>query len=241
MLTKLSAQLYSVRDYTEQDFVGTLKALSEMGYTGVEFAGYGGISAKEMLKNLKDLNLLAISAHVGMDNLKTNLEAEIEYLNTLDAKYIVCPFAPINSVESAKEHALIFNVIGEKCLKAGLVFAYHNHDHEFKLDNGQFPLEVLFNNVDNKYVKQQPDIYWVAYAGVDVNQYMVENVSRCPIIHLKQIENLQTKTNVDAGSGMIDFKYIIEIAKDAEFVYEQEKFVGTSLENMKKSFDYIMK
>ncbi|MGH4141004.1 hypothetical protein [Clostridium sp.] len=46
-----------------------------------------------MNKKLKELNLIALSAHVGINSLKDNLDAEIEYLNTLGAKYIVCPYA----------------------------------------------------------------------------------------------------------------------------------------------------
>ena len=240
MLNKLSAQLWSVQDYTSKDFFGTLEEIAKIGYTGVEFAGYKDILAKDMNKKLKELNLIALSAHVGIDKLKENLDAELEYLNTLGAKYIVCPGAGINSVESALEHAELFNKIGEQSAKAGLVFAYHNHDHEFKVDNGQYPLEVLFNNTDLKYVKQQPDVFWIAYAGLDVNEYMKKNISRCPIIHLKQLENNQTKRNVDAGSGILDFKYLIDLAQDIDFVYEQEEFIGTSLENMEKSFKSIM-
>lgn len=241
MLNKLSAQLWSVQDYTSKDFFGTLKQLSEVGYTGVEFAGYKDILAKDMNKKLKELNLIALSAHVGIGRLKENLDAELEYLNILGAKYIVCPHAEINTIESALEHAELFNKIGEQSAKAGLIFAYHNHAHEFKMDNGQYPLEVLFNNTDLRYVKQQPDVFWIAYAGLDVNKYMKKNISRCPVVHLKQLENNETKRNVDAGSGIIDFKYLIDLAPKADYIYEQEEFIGTSLENMKKSFEYIMK
>jgi len=240
MLNKLSAQLWSVQDYTSKDFFGTLEEISKIGYTGVEFAGYNDISAVDMNKKLKELNLTALSAHIGIDKLKSNLDSEIEYLLTLGAKYIVCPHAEINTIESALEHAEIFNKIGEKSASAGLTFAYHNHAHEFKMDKGQYPLEVLFNNTDIRYVKQQPDVFWIAYAGLNVNEYMKKNISRCPVIHLKQLENKITKKNVDAGSGIIDFKYIIELSNDTNFVYEQEEFVGTSMENMKKSFQFIM-
>ncbi|MGV8982011.1 sugar phosphate isomerase/epimerase family protein [Clostridium sp.] len=239
MLNKLSAQLWSVKDYTSSDFFGTLDEISKIGYTGVEFAGYKDIKAKDMNKKLKELKLIALSAHVGFDKLKDNLDGEIEYLNTLGAKYIVCPYAEINTIESALEHAEIFNKIGEKSAKAGLIFAYHNHAHELKLDNGQYPLEVLFNNIDSRYVKQQPDVFWIAYAGLDVKEYMKKNISRCPVIHLKQLENKITKRNVDAGSGVIDFNYLIDLSQNTDFVYEQEEFVGTSLENMEKSFKYI--
>ena len=241
MLNKLSAQLWSVQDYTSKDFFGTLEEIAKIGYTGVEFAGYKDILAKDVDKKLKELNLFALSAHVGLNSLKENLDAELEYLNTLGAKYIVCPHAEINTVDSALKHAELFNKIGEQSAKAGLIFAYHNHAHEFKMDNGKYPIDVLFNNTDLRYVKQQPDVFWVAYAGFDVNEYMKKNISRCPVIHLKQLENNETKRNVDAGSGIIDFKYMIDLAKDTDFVYEQEEFIGTSLENMEKSFKTIMK
>lgn len=240
MLNKLSAQLWSVQDYTNKDFFGTLKEISKIGYTGVEFAGYKDILAVDMNKKLKEFNLTALSAHIEIDKLKSNLDAEIEYLITLGAKYIVCPYAEINTIESAFEHAEIFNKIGEKSASAGLTFAYHNHAHEFKMDKGQYPLEVLFNNTDLRYVKQQPDVFWIAYAGLDVNEYMKKNIYRCPIIHLKQLEDKVTKRNVDAGSGIIDFKYLIDLSNDTDIVYEQEEFVGTSMENMKKSFQFIM-
>jgi len=239
MLKQLSAQLWSVQDYTRKDFFGTLEALAKIGYSGVEFAGYNGIAAKDMSAKLNELEMTAISAHVGIDLLKDNLDAEIEYLLNLGAKYIVCPGAQIDTVDQALKHVEIFNQIGEKCSKAGLTFAYHNHAHELKLDQGQYPLEVLFENTDPQYVKQQPDVFWIAYAGIDAIEYMKKNAARCPIIHLKQLENHETKRNVDAGNGIIDFGTLIELSKDADFVYEQEEFVGTSLENMEKSFEFI--
>ncbi|MBC7765595.1 MAG: sugar phosphate isomerase/epimerase [Hyphomonadaceae bacterium] len=240
MLKQLSLQLWSIKDYTGKDFFGTLEALAKMGYTGVEFAGYNGINAKDMNDKLKELGLTAISSHVGLDTLKNNLDAEIEYLLTVGAKYMICPQAPIDCVEQALAHVALFNQVGEKCAKAGLTFGYHNHAHEFKLDNGQVPLEVLFDNVNPLYVKQQPDVFWVEYAGLDAFDYVKKNVARCPIIHLKQLQNHETKENVDAGSGIIDFGALITLAKDADFVYEQEHFVGTSIENVQKSLDYIL-
>ena len=44
---KLGIQLYSVRDDAERDLDATLRALSEMGYEGVELAGFYGRSPAE--------------------------------------------------------------------------------------------------------------------------------------------------------------------------------------------------
>lgn len=238
-MNKIYAQLWSVQDYTAKDFFGTLKQLKDMGYAGVEFAGYGNIEAKTMKARLDELGLYGISSHVGIDRLTNNLEAEIEYLNVLGAKYIVCPGAEINNVENALKYAEIFTRIGERCKDAGLTFAYHNHAHEFVLDEGQYPLDVLFKNADSKYVQIQPDLFWVAYAGLNPIQYLIQNLDRIPVIHLKQIKDMETKANVDAGSGLIDFAEVIRLAPNADFVYEQEEFVGTSIENMEKSMKYF--
>jgi len=50
MLTELSAQLWSVQDYTSKDFFKTLEEISKIGYTGVEFAG---TSLENMEKSFK--------------------------------------------------------------------------------------------------------------------------------------------------------------------------------------------
>lgn len=240
MTRKISAQLWSVQDYTRKDFFGTLESLAKFGYTGVEFAGYGDIKAQEMKKKLDDLNLIALSAHVGIDALTTQLDAQIEYLLTVGSKYIVCPGAEVNSIENALKYAEIFNKIGEKTAQAGLTFAYHNHDYEFKLDQGHYPLEVLFDNVDRQFVKQQPDVFWVAYAGLDASAYLTKNIGRCPIIHLKQLENMTTKRNVNAGDGILDFKYLMDLSPTTDFVYEQEEYESDSLESMKLSIEAMV-
>ena len=49
--------------------MGTVKAVSEMGYDGVEFAGYYNYSAEELKKILEDLNLKVAGTHIGIDTL----------------------------------------------------------------------------------------------------------------------------------------------------------------------------
>ena len=42
-------QMYSVRDITKDNMEGALKALAEMGYKYVEFAGFFGIPAEKII------------------------------------------------------------------------------------------------------------------------------------------------------------------------------------------------
>ena len=50
---KVGLQLYSVRDEMSKDMDATLKKVKDMGYDYVEFAGYFGKTAKEVLDLLK--------------------------------------------------------------------------------------------------------------------------------------------------------------------------------------------
>ena len=52
-------QVYSARRAILRVLFGTLKALKEMGYDGVEFAGFYGHSAQEVRGMLDDLGLIA--------------------------------------------------------------------------------------------------------------------------------------------------------------------------------------
>lgn len=235
---KIYLQLWSVKDDTAANFFDALEKVAKMGYAGVEFAGFGGIFAEDMKKKLDELGLEGISAHIPYDQLTDHLEETIAYLKTIGASFIVCPGAEVNSVENAKKIATEFNRIGKVCKENGLRFGYHNHDFEFKMDDGQYPLEVLFENVDPEYVIQQPDVFWVQYAGLDALEYVRKNKGRCPIIHLKQ---LRGKDNVDAQDGTIDFAEIKKICEDAVFVYEQEEYpTGTPMECVAHSAEYLI-
>lgn len=235
----VNLQLWSLRDEAAKDFFGTLEKVAEMGYTGVEFAGFGDIPAEDMRKKLDELGLQGISAHVGLDKLSEDLDGVIQYMKTIGGQYIICPGADVNSVKNAEKLALEFNEIGRKCLEQGLKFGYHNHDFEFRIDEGQYPLDVLFDCVDPKYVIQEPDIFWVAYAGLDAMEYLAQHKDRCPIIHLKQINGNE---NVNAGDGHLDFKAVKDMCPNAIFVYEQEEYPGGApLECVKESAEYLLK
>ena len=236
---KIYLQLWSIKDETEKDFFAALEQVAALGYAGVEFAGFGGIPADRMKQKLDELGLEGISAHVGYDLLKNELEETLDYLKQIGARYVVCPAAEVNSVASAKRIAAEFDEIGRKCAEAGLVFGYHNHDGEFALDQGQYPLEVLFDSVDPRYVTQQPDLFWVEYAGLSCMDYLKAHKDRCPTIHLKQIRG---KDNVNAPDGTIDFAAVQEMCPDAVFIYEQEEYPGGSpMECVARSAEYLVK
>lgn len=237
---QLNAQLHSVKEDCEIDFIGTLTAIKEIGYTGVEFAGYYSMEAKKIKKVLDQIGLNALSAHIPLTRLRNNLEEEIDTLKILGAKYIVCPYSEMTSIEVALELANELTLIGDVCKNNGLIFLYHNHAHEFAKEQGKYLLDVFYAAVDSKVVRQEVDIYWLAYAGIDVYSYLEKHGKRNDLIHLKQIANMDTKLNVEASKGMIDFKKVMDMVPTAQFIYEQEKFVGSRMDAMANSLKFII-
>ena len=60
---RIGLQLYSIRDAMEKDMDAALKAVKEMGYDCVEFAGYFGKSAEEVKALLDKYGLECVSVH----------------------------------------------------------------------------------------------------------------------------------------------------------------------------------
>ena len=241
LLENFSVQLWSVRDVTKTDFAGTLKKLAEMGYTGVEFAGYGGLQAQEMKDILSANGLKSIGAHIGLDRLTGSLDEEIAYHKVLGSEYLICPHSKINTKDDALELAKTLTPVVGRISDAGFKFAYHNHDHELKKCCGDYILDSLFAALPAQAVMEL-DLFWVTYAGVDVYEYMEKHKERLKLVHVKQID--KDKKCVDLDRGIINYRDIIIKAKALgveQFILEQEEYEVSSMVSVKNDIDYIMK
>ena len=90
--SNVALQLYSVREEMEKDFFGTMKKVKEMGYSGVEFAGLYDHDPLEVKKMCEDLGLVALSAHVSLNELLGDLEGTLEWYKKVGCSYIVIPY-----------------------------------------------------------------------------------------------------------------------------------------------------
>ncbi len=241
LLKEFAIQLYSLKNETAQDFLGVLKKLSEIGYTKVEFAGYGNIDAKTMKKALDEYKIQSMGSHVGIERLRENFEFEVEYNKTIGTKYIVVPAYPMKTRDDALKAAEEMNLYTEKLNKEGFVVGYHNHEFEFVKADDEYLLDILFKNTKN--LCMELDLYWVSYAGVDALDYLFKNKEITKLLHLKQIKDFETKNCVDLNEGVLDFKEIITKALSygvEEFILEQEEFAVSPYVSVKNGFDHIM-
>ena len=238
----VAVQLYTLRDETSRDFAGTLEKVAEIGYKGVEFAGYGDMNSGKMKTLLDRLGLKAAGSHVGIDLLDKELDAVIDYSLEIGNTYIVCPWAEYASKDDYLKSAYAFNKIGEKCKKSGLQFCYHNHAHEFTAFDGEYGLDIIFNNTDPDLVKLELDTYWVQYAGLDPVGYMQKYKNRLPLIHQKDMSAGEDKGFTEVGNGIMDIAAIAKAGKELGsqwFIIEQDICTKLPLESVKISFENL--
>ncbi|HLX75479.1 MAG TPA: sugar phosphate isomerase/epimerase, partial [Terriglobales bacterium] len=187
-LGAIGLQLYTVRDQMAKDFEGTIAKVAATGYKETEFAGYFKRTPQQVKAVLERNHLVAPSAHIPVEELRAKLPQVIEAAHVIGHEYIVNPW--INeedrgSLDKWKKMAEFFNETGRKVKEAGLQFAHHNHDFEFKPTDGKVPYDLLLKETDPDLVKLEMDLYWITAAGQDPLKYFNEYPGRFPMLHVK--------------------------------------------------------
>ena len=78
MSFSVALQLYSIEDEMAKDFVHALEKVKEMGYEGVEFAGFFGKSAQQVKEVLNKTGLIPVAAHVPIGEMFTDTKKIME-------------------------------------------------------------------------------------------------------------------------------------------------------------------
>ena len=241
----IGIQLYSLREETEKDFVGTLEKVAKIGFEGVEFAGYGDLDAPTMKNHLDRLGLKPVSSHISLERLEDDLEGEIAYAKDLGMKHIVCPWATFEKgMEDIDDLANFLTKVGKRCQEEGITLSYHNHDHEFVKIGDKYILDLLFEKTIEGNLKAELDLCWVSRGGADVVEYVKKYSGRCPLIHAKDYIVEPKFRQVEVGTGLVDLEGVQKIAKDAGvkwIIVEQEEYTMDPFESIKISLDNLKK
>ncbi len=256
----IGVQLYSVRTDIAKDPIATTQAIAKAGYREVE--GYGmdvdkifGMSFSEYGKVLKDNGLKMPSSHCGV-NLKHYNETTKEITDDmkkivdgaakLGMKYVTCPFMNFNERPEIAKLVKVFQAMGEYCRKAGVRFAYHNHDFEYKDKgpDGRLITEWLLQEIDPKLMAMEMDIYWVAKANHNPLDWFRLYPGRWELCHAKDMAKTEKQETVEVGDGSIDFKNIFRQSRQAGLQYyivELEHYVTTPLAGVDKARKGLLK
>jgi sugar phosphate isomerase/epimerase len=187
--------------------------------------------------------LASPSTHIPLKFIQNSPNQIIDTALTIGHEYIVIPWIMPHqrSLYKYKEYIELFNTFGEQCQRAGLKFAYHNHDFEFEVIEGIRPMDLLIEETDNNLVSFELDLYWIIKAGEDPLRYIKKYPNRFPLWHIKDMDNDGSMR--DVGEGIIDFEEIFKLKKlsGLEHYYVEHDNTPNSLMTASKSFDALLK
>lgn len=244
-MVKTSLQLYSLKNETSKDFLGTLEKVAKMGYDGVEFAGFFDTPADVLKAKLDELGLEAQGAHTPLPVLEADLEGMIAYNKAIGNKYIVVPICQCKTKEEFYDFAQRMTVVNEKLKENGITLGFHNHAVELEYqEDGKYGFDII---VGDELI-YEPDVFWTDKAGIDTVAFLKKIGSRAPLIHLKDYKILEDGSFKDVafGVGDLDHKKIVDTAlefnKPQWLIIEWEGFEdGNDLEAVKISLDNLKK
>jgi sugar phosphate isomerase/epimerase len=251
---RVALQMYTLREETKADFAGTLGRVAELGYQGVELAGYGGMEAVALRALLDRLGLAAAGSHVRLERLEGALDEELAFARTLGCRDLVCPSVPEGRRETAEDYrrlAALLDAIGQRCRDAGARLSYHNHAFEFaRLPADQpaapgttaYALDLLLGWTDAELVKWEPDVYWIARAGEDPTAYLNAYAGRCPLVHIKDMAADADRSFAAVGAGTLPLAEICQAAElgGAEWlIVEQDRCAGPAIESVARSLETL--
>jgi sugar phosphate isomerase/epimerase len=242
----IGLQLYSVRTECEKDLPGTLKAVKEMGYEGVEFAGFYGRTAPELRAMLDALGLVCCGTHIGIENLLGEaLPGTIEFMHTLGNRFLIVPGLPEERRKSRAawlETAHLLNDVAASLKPHGMQTGYHNHTVEFHPLDGELPWDTFFGNTVPEVVMQF-DTGNAMNEGVDAVKWLGKYPGRATTVHLKDWSSKDDGAIL--GEGEADWPAIFALCegpcKTEWYIVEQEserfpplERVDRCLKNLKK-------
>ena len=236
-------QLYSVRDHMQEDAIGTLKRVKEIGYDNVELAGTAGLTPAECKAALDEIGLTAVSAHFGFDEVTQNTQNAIDTCKTLSTKHAVMPHTSGESKAEWIEKAQALDAAGAKLREAGIKLSYHNHAHEFEKYDGEYAFDLLYANSKPENLCAQIDTFWVKYGKEDPVAMINKYAGRCPLLHIKDMAPEGSKPIfAPVGQGTMDWPPILAAGKAAGaewYIVEQDDWATDSLEAARISAEFM--
>lgn len=153
----------------------------ELGFQGLEFLS-------PLTKEHKDL--LGEYQMKVIDTMEGPREdgslGDIDLLHSLGVRYAAgTNLVSFGNHQQALWAAERMNRVGKKLHENGIKLYYHNHTHEWRMDQGEYLVETLLKNTDPDYVCLQMDAGWAACAGVDPVAFVKKYPGRVEMMHVK--------------------------------------------------------
>jgi sugar phosphate isomerase/epimerase len=91
MKSPIALQLYTLREAAQKDYAAVVTKVAEIGYVGVETAGFPGTTAAGAARLYESLGLEVTSAHAPLP-LGDKKSEVLETMDALGCDHLVCPW-----------------------------------------------------------------------------------------------------------------------------------------------------
>ena len=244
MPAPISLQLYSLREQAAKDYAGTITRVADMGYVGVEPAGYPGTTVEDAARLYRNLDLQVGSAHLGLP-VGADKQSNIDQAGILGVQHMVSGKGPNDfaTLDLVKATCELFNEAAANARAAGFRFSIHNHWWEFSRleETGELVYKHMLEYLSDE-VCFEVDTYWVQTGGCDPAAVVAELGSRCPLLHIKDGPCDRNRAMQPCGEGLLDFPAIVAAAGATTewMIVELDRCDTDMVEAVAKSYRYLV-
>ena len=232
---------FTVRDECARDLEGTLQALAEMGYEGVELFDLQGYAPERVRAASEAAGLVLCGRHVSFAVLEDELPAVARDAEILGTSRIVLGWIePPNSERQAR--AVIGRLVraADEAAALGLELGFHNHDGEFRmLDGGVRFVDLV---LEQPALFLELDLGWAWWAGADPLEVLAWASSRAPLVHVKDFCTRGERSFCPVGDGGVGYERVAPaaVAAGAEWLLvEQDETDGSALDAVRRSYSAL--
>ena len=242
MSAPIALQLYTLREAMAEDFDGVVRKVADVGYVGVEPAGFPGTTPEAGARLFRELGLEVPSAHTPLPIGEKKQEV-LDTMEALGSRRIVSGQGPddFNTMDRIKAACDRFNEASAVAVEHGMTFGIHNHWWEFLQVEGRYVYQVMLEHLAPE-VFFEVDTYWVKTAGVDPAAVVRELGVRAPLLHIKDGPCTKEAPMTAVGEGVVDFHSIVEAAGEtAEWmIVELDRCATDMMEAVATSYTYLI-
>ncbi len=217
-MTKLSIQLYSGRKFPPVE--KQLETVEAAGFRFVEPYGgmYEDVGASQKL--FEKHKVTAITGHVGIDMADGQRQRTLDMAKALGMKWVITPAIGGDARPTTRagwaELGLRLLKLADFYQDHGIVYAWHNHDFEFKaLADGSMPIDHILGGS----LPWEADLAWVARGKADPLHWLQRFSGRVFALHVKDLAKPGERADedgwADPGHGVLPWGDYWKAAKAA--------------------------
>jgi sugar phosphate isomerase/epimerase len=243
MPAPIALQLYSLREAIAQtSYDQVVRQVAEIGYPGIETAGFPGTDPQSAGKLFKELGLTVCSIHSFPVPGPEKKGEILDTLGALDCQRLVSGGGPDQFKTQADIQRISeqLNAASAMLSPHGVSIGVHNHWWEYLKVGERYAYEILLENLAPG-VFFQIDTYWVKTAGVDPAQVVGRLGKRAPLLHIKDGPATQGQPMVAVGAGVMDIPAIVAAAGGATewMIVELDACATDMLTAVRDSYTYL--